>query len=105
MRRSDQFFTVTICPKFYVTPCAESLAWEAKGCFGFHQFTTCANCVITADGFEAWGCNGHMQGHIRDRAHLLHWLKRMALKQWTMQAGGLMGYRFEKGSAIHYRAN
>ena len=82
MHRPDLTFGVTICPVSRVTPCSEMLAEQARGLMGFHFFDRCPNCKVTNGEFEAWGSNGHCQALIRDRAHLIHWLKIKARTQW-----------------------
>jgi hypothetical protein len=102
MKRPDAVFTVIVCPAFYVFSCAEKLAQESRGLMGFHSYQSCPNCRIESKGFEYWGENGHKQGSSSNRAGMVFWVSRTARKQWRMQAGGIMGYRFRKGSPIYY---
>jgi hypothetical protein len=94
---------VTISPVARVFHCAEQAAWEAKGCFGFHAYTSCPNCRVIPEGYAAWGENGHQQATFTDRAHMVYWVARKARERWPMKAGGMMGYRFQVGSTIHYQ--
>jgi hypothetical protein len=102
--KPDVFFTVAISPVFDVRGCATKEEQETRGLYGFHNFDTCEDCQVIPRGFEAWGENGHKQAGMPSRQRLIHWIKLKAREQWRMKAGGTMGYRFESGSAIHYKA-
>lgn len=105
MKKPDSVFLIRVCPVFRLTGCEEKLAQEKRGMFGFHSFSTCPNCKVVADGWQMWGSNGHCQADIPTRERLIHWIKIKAREQWKMKSGGVMGYRFEVGSSITYRAN
>ena len=107
-QKPDLTFTVTIAPVYRVTSCSEKLEQEARGLFGFHAFTTCPACQISAQGWEFWGENGHCQGSAPTPERLRHWLKIKAREQWHAHHDEetlTYGYHFRKGSAIYYRAN
>lgn len=102
-KRPDCTFTVTVCPVQQVIGCDAKRDQESRGLIGFHNFDTCPNCQKVDKGYEFWGENGHKQAAVSDRAGLVHWIKVNARKQWVMQSGQIMGYRFRKGSTMHYR--
>jgi len=39
-------------------------AEEKRGLHGFHDYSHCVACKLSPDGWELWGENGHLQGHI-----------------------------------------
>ncbi len=102
MRKPDVVFNIIVSPVSRLYPCAARIAKEQQGFFGFHDSQRCPDCKTLPAGYELWGENGHCQGHVDDRAHLAHMLRSKASKQWRMQDGRIMGYRFDRGSEITY---
>lgn len=87
-------FTITVSPAQTLRSCAEKLAEESEGLYGWHNYSACPNCVKIPEGFEFWGENGHMQAKAHDREQLIQMLKYRAK---TGQ------FRFRRGSLITYR--
>lgn len=104
MKRPDMVFIVSVHQVFRVHGCAEKQRQEANGSFGFHQFETCLNCKVLADGWQFWGQNNHLQGQASTIAQRNGWIKHHALKQWACRQG-TMGFKFIVGHAMYYRAN
>lgn len=103
IRKPDVSFVITICPVFDVFGCAAKMADEARGFFGFHQFTQCHECSVVSRGYEFWGENGHLQGHSpADRRELAARLRYLAAKQTRMRDGRIMGNRIQMGQAQYY---
>jgi len=102
MKRPDHTFTITISPTWRIIGCAEKQDMEARGLFGFHQYSTCPNCQKINAGYEAWGENGHCQGYLPDAAAMRHYVGYKAKQQWRMKSGEMMGYRFRVGGALYY---
>jgi hypothetical protein len=89
-------FHITVHPIAHVHSCATKRAEEARGLYGFHQFTSCPDCQVTPDGFELWGENGHMQGRYPDDGRLL---ESLACKQ---RVHGHCRLEFAAGRPIYY---
>lgn len=104
MKKPDCCFTVTVCEKWRLTSCAVKNEQESRGLFGFHPWESCSDCVLTFEGWEFWGENGHMQGWADTREMLVFWIRRQAVKQWRMRDGRIMGYKFRRGGRMTYRA-
>jgi hypothetical protein len=100
--RAEVYFVVSVSESWRLVGCAAKRDQEAHGLFGFHSFTSCPDCVLTFEGWELWGENGHKQGAAKDRAGLAHMLRYRAMRPWRMQDGRLMGYRFKRGGKIYF---
>jgi len=61
-----KIFTISIQPKYTLTPCQKMLDEENRGLIGWHRFSTCPDCQHTPAGAELWGENGHLQGRLRE---------------------------------------
>ena len=105
MTKADSFFTITVSPFSDVKSCQEKLNQEAQGSLGFHQFTSCPNCILTDKGYQFWGENGYLQGTANDRASMIRWIAQKAKEQWKTKHNGIMGYHFRSGGRIFYRGN
>lgn len=104
MNRPNMVFILSVHQVFRVHGCEEKQSQEAKGMFGFHQFETCPNCKVLADGWQFWGQNGHLQGQAKTIGQRNGWIKHHAREQWQCRQG-TMGYKFIVGSPIYYREN
>ena len=100
---SDCIFTVTVSRRILVHSCREKVEQERRGLFGFHLAERCAECRLENDGFECWGSNGHLQASPATRELLVHWIKLQARREWRMQDGRSMGFRFRAGRPLYYR--
>ena len=103
MKKADCFFVVRVCERWTVRGCAEKHMQEARGLYGFHDFTRCPKCEVRFAGWEFWGENGHKQGSAETREMLAHWLRYQARRQWLMKDGRTMGYRFRVGGRQYVR--
>lgn len=107
-RRPDYTFLITVSPVRDVYPCAERLAEESRGMFGFHDSERCAECKYVERGWELWTEQLHLCGRARTREELVHVIKARVVKQWRATTaveypkGSLIGYQFRMGGQLTY---
>ncbi len=104
MKKSDVVFFVSVHRVYRVVGCDTKRDQETRGLFGFHNYDRCPNCRMIPSGWEMWGENGHKQGIAENTAQLAHWLKTTARRQWKIQDGKIMGYRFRLNAAMYYKS-
>ena len=74
---------------YRVDHCKEYQAQIERGVMGCHQFEKCPDCVITPEGVEYWGENGHRQATLSEPVSMEYAEKR----GWIVKNGGRVHYQ------------